>query len=372
MNNLHNHIRSRIHGGMLEHSRNVEQQLNQRGDLQAVEEWDKIDEKIYYNLQLRNKEDADNNKFFVPPKNLIFNINRVDSIIADNLEHWEVAVEYFSIDTSFIPIFYIVNGDLVSYQIQILETGTPNENILPVNFFPISENGRVYSYSKMVDVINLTIAQLCNTFPSGAINNPPFLKINSNNEYEFWCTSDFYTDYTNPLLPVNPTYTINFTKLLGSLLSCFSYTDVTQAGFEDFLSILRLDLTYRQGDELVNYGGVNYLVTTQLFDPRPAMLDANRLIFLTDMSVKDELLGDKDDNQQRQILDYIINDRVLDKTKINFYPQIRRWVNLTNSSELRRMTLRVLLEADNGELFQYKIAQDENFFMKLVFRRKQK
>jgi hypothetical protein len=371
MNNIHSHVRNRIHGGLLNHSRNVEKQLNERDDLQAVEEWEKIDEKLYYNLQLRNKDiDRNNNIYFIPPKDLIFNINRVDSIISNNLEQYEVAVEYFSIDTSFIPIFYVEENDLYTYQIEIEEQANPiNSDELFVNFYQFSENGRVFNYTEMIDAVNITLQNLCNTL---GIPNSPFLKINSNNKYEFWCDNNFYDDLTDPLNPILATYRINFSKLLGNLFSCFTYADNTFPGQAALFSRLKLLLDYKQGDTLVNYGGVNYLVTTQQFDPRPAMLDANRLIFLTDMTVKDELLGEKDDNQQRQLLDYIINDRILDKTKINFYPQIRRWINLTNSSELRRMTVRVLLEANNGQLYQYKLAQNENFFMKLIFRRKQK
>lgn len=370
MNNIHSHVRSRIHGGLLNHSRNVEKQLNERDDLQAIEEWDKIDEKVYYNLQLRNLAEPPNINFPLS-KEVYFNINRNDSILPLNLEQYEVAVEYFSIDTSFIPIFYIKEEEENIYQIRLTDVANNISYETIIDFYAngidVDNNTRsVYSYERIVIDINQALQELVNNFVG---LEAPFIQLEGG-VFKFYSSAEFNIDRRDPLVTVDALYTIDFSKPLARLFNCFYYKEIT--GNDNTFSGFELQLNYSQGDELVTWNAIDYLVTEQLFDPRPAMLGANRIVIITDIPVKDELLGEKDDNTQKQLLDYIINDRVLDKTRINFYPQIRRWINLTNSSELRRITIRVLLEGTDGTLYPYKISQNENFFMKLIFRRKQK
>ena len=177
-------------------------------------------------------------------------------------------------------------------------------------------------------------------------------------------------------LPVVKRFNVMFSKRLFQLFNGF---DVIKGPNETNV----VNSNFTQGNELETWNNVDYIVVPQQWDPRPAMTQFTRIIFLTDLPVKDELLGEKQNyirgrqvasqngSQQSQILDYIISNRINDHQNINYFPRFIKWNNLINAGELRRMTVRAMLERRDGNLVQYKLAENENFFMKLVFRRKQ-
>jgi hypothetical protein len=367
-----------------------------------VENYEVVDEKIYYNLKLYNDGDD-----FIAVR---FNINRVDSIIENNTQEWELGVENFSVPTYAIPILLtekpinVTAGSFIIGQTySIIDPGTTDFTLIGANnnnigtsfiatgagagtgiaahvlsiFFVQIENSmtnqrfsarlelysivgnniEVYDYESIVFSVNKAIALSCSQF---GLTEFPFILYNGSGSFDFYFPPLFTSDRQNPLIFIQSTYKIRFNLALQRLFSCFESDP--DGYFESSL---------RQGENLVTWDAVDYAVRKSQWDPRPAMIRWTRILFLTDtIPIKDELLGSENQKMQSQILDYIINNRILDTTNINYFPQYVKWNNLINSSDLRRMTVRVILEYEDGTLYPLQIVPRTNFFMKLVFRRK--
>lgn len=313
-----------------------------------VEHYDIIDEKIYYNLKLYNDGED--------PIPIRFNINRIDSIISNNTQEWEIGVENFSIPTYFIPILLTFEDD--DYQISITEVATETTFSFYVPLSTFVDDDKVFDYESIVLAVNENIASLCDD--KFGLTEYPFILYNGSGSFDFYFPPLFTTNRQDPLNKINRAYRITFNLELSRLFNCFeSDKDGT---FESSL---------RQGENLITWNGVDYTVRKSQWDPRAAMIRWTRILFLTDtIPIRDELLGTENNKMQSQLLDYIINNRILDTTNINYFPQYVKYNNLLNSADLRRMTVRVMLEYEDGTLYPLEIVNGTNFFMKIVFRRK--
>jgi hypothetical protein len=340
-----------------------------------------------------------------------FNINRVDSIIENNTQEWELGVENFSVPTfKTIPILLTKNTTnvtagsfIIGERYEIKNVGTTDFTLIGASenevgvFFTATGTGsgtgiarpqsvyyvyinnlatqvsfpenvnlysyagddvEVYSYESIVLAVNTAIAAACSFFD---LTEYPFIRSDGSGNFDFYFPPLFTSNFQDPRNVILPAFTIRFNYELERLFNCFEYE--TEGGI--------IEASIRQGENLVTWDGVDYAVRKSQWDPRPAMIRWTRILFLTDtIPIKDELLGSENQKMQSQILDYIINNRILDTTNINYFPQYVKWNNLINSSDLRRMTVRAVLEYEDGTLYPLKIAPDTNFFMKIVFRRK--
>lgn len=327
----------------------INKELIQNNNIENVIEYDKIDEKIYYNLKLYNDSEGT-----IPIR---FNINRVDSIIPNNTQQWEIGVENFSVPTFDIPIL-LTDEDEYQYQIFIEEVATGTTIPIVVNFAEYVIDNRVYDYETLVLAVNESIAELCDD--QFGLTEFPFILYNGNGSFDFYFPPLFTINRQDPLNVIDSAYKINFNIALGRLFNCFeSDSDGT------------LDSSLRQGENLITWNGDDYAVRKSQWDPRPSMIKWTRILFLTDtIPIRDELLGTENNKMDSQLLDYIINNRILDQTNINYFPQYVKYNNLLNSADLRRMTVRVMLEYEDGTLYPLEISPRTNFFMKLVFRKK--
>ena len=327
----------------------INKDLLQNNNIENVIEYDKIDEKVYYNLKLFNDTED--------PIPVRFNVNRVNSIIPNNSQQWELGVENFSIPTYDIPIL-LTGLDDDDYVITITQVDPGTTHSIIVVFDEYVNENRVYDYESLVLGVNESIAQLCNG--DFGLTEYPFIRYNGNGNFDFYFPPLFTADRQDPLNPVGRAYRIDFNFDLLRIFNCFE-ADIDGT----------LESSLRQGENLITWNGVNYAVRKSQWDPRPAMIRWTRIIFLSDsIPIRDELLGSETDKMESQLLDYIINNRVLDKTNINYFPNYVKYNNLLNSSDLRRLSVRVMLEYEDGTLYPLDLYPDTNFFMKLVFRKK--
>lgn len=313
-----------------------------------VENYEVVDEKIYYNLKLYNDG--------LEPIPVRFNINRVDSIIENNTQEWEVGVENFSVPTYLIPILLTFEDD--AYTISITEVATKTTFDINVPLRKYVDDDQVFDYESIVLAVNENMASLCDDI--FGLTEYPFILYNGSGSFDFYFPPLFTTNRQDPLNKINRAYRITFDLTLSRLFNCFE-TD-SEGTFESSL---------RQGENLITWNGVDYTVRKSQWDPRAAMIRWTRILFLTDtIPIRDELIGTENNKMQSQLLDYIINNRILDTTNINYFPQYVKYNNLLNSADLRRMTVRVMLEYEDGTLYPLEIVTGTNFFMKIVFRRK--
>jgi len=326
----------------------INKEILQTNTIDNVIEYDKVDEKIYYNLKLYNDGED--------PIPIRFNINRVDSIIPNNSQQWEIGVENFSIPSTWIPILLTTDND--SYKIYITNVLTDTRHSIDVEFDRYVDENRVTDYETFVLAVNEYMAELCDD--QFGLTEFPFILYNGSGSFQFYFPPLFTTNRQDPLNTIGRAYRIEFSYDLSRLFDCFQ-SDINGT----------LDSSLRQGENLVTWNGVDYAVRLGQWDPRPAMIRWTRILFLTDtIPIRDELIGTANNKMESQLLDYIINNRILDKTNINYFPQYVKYNNLLNSADLRRMTVRVMLEYEDGTLYPLEIGPSTNFFMKLVFRKK--
>ena len=352
---------------------------NEHNNLIEEIDYSKIDEKIYYNLNLyKPLGDETGSKATLP---LIFDLRRNNNIL-DNPEEWEMGVENFSVSTSGIPILLQEEND-TSYRIRLQDNITDTIiGFIYVDFNSIEGGSEIYDYGSLLIATNRAIKQLIDNNIPGV--SYPFIKQTNDNQFQFYLPSEPNPDIlAEPNFPYNwisasydnnnfdSKYQLVFNEKLYKIWNGFEY--VIRSGNIGW----ELDSNYLEGDNLVNWNSITnpprynqYLIKNQQWDSRISMIRWTKITFLSDMPIKNELEGKSQDVKQTQILDYIINDRILDQTNINYFPQYIKWNNLVNSKPLDRINIRGVLEYEDGRIFPLELTGFSNFFMKLVFRKK--
>jgi len=375
------------------------------------------DEHIYYNFEVNNPSTS------ATSIDLKFSINRVREIL-DKPTDWEFGVERFSCPAT-IPIFI---DDEVNFPLQV-NIFDPNLNLnyaLNVDLFnnalimpPFQTqynnyiNNGVYSYSRLVAAVNTALVRCAVLFNAGH----PDLDFPDDDEGElaapfiryFQSTGNFSLyapqEDIDPIVPLDPRLffdqgrlfpqssngasptpqplQIRFSRQLAKLfsgLAQFNYGDndpLDQGGLPVLMVIQ--DLIFTPGTQAINntnivdIRSVNYMYATTQWDVRPEMNQFDKILFLTDsLPVKDELEGEARDVVQRQMIDYVITNRLQDRSQINYFPQYVKWNDLESSTELKRLDMTVFIEYRDKTKYILKLQPNERFSAKLVFRRKNK
>ena len=165
----------------MQRNQHLETGLVESKELGQVVEYEKVDEKLYYNLRLHNDE-VDQ---LIP---LEFNINRVDPIISDNTHEWEIGVENFSIGTGAYPIFdtSILIGRSREYTVFFLDANTNTVYERDVDFLFVNDDSKIYNYSDVLYATNRAMALLWEEHVQSAeYDAPPFIKREGEKTFEF-------------------------------------------------------------------------------------------------------------------------------------------------------------------------------------------
>lgn len=335
----------------------INKEILQTNTIDNVIEYDKVDEKIYFNLKLFNNTVND-----IPVK---FDITRTDTVI-NNVNEYEVGVENFSLPSGSISIFRSSPASDTDYTVTIYDLQEDENKEEVVEFFALmGEN--VDDYDRIVLAVNLAINNACLTLAdvTGDSITPPFIN-NVEGIYKFYFPLEFTNNYQLLVPETDSRYKLKFSDELLSIFSCFKTVYRPDIGLYEYF----IESNLRQGDNTITWEGIQYNIVNGQFDPRQSMIKWNRLLFLTDIPVRNEKLGTEKQEMETQLIDYILNNRVLDKRTINFYPQYIKYNNLINESSLRRMNVRVVLEYFDGTQYPLYIPNNTTFFMKLVFRKK--
>ena len=345
---------------------------NNKNNLNKEIEWSRVDEKIYYNLNLYNDGSTG------ATIDINFDLRRNKEII-EHPNEWLIGVENFSLDSYDIPIFISEEND-PTYEVFIEDKSNGFVTSFNPDFFIINDNPRIRDYQVIIDAVNTAIREACDLQPAV---DPPFLYLKDGDKIQIYLNADpnndpptqgtfFYNWITNPLLNQQSRYEISFNFKLAKLLNSINYKRIFDITYI-------VDNTYKQGNDIISWKfendptpAKNYLVLNQQWDPRPSMIQWEKIIFLTDLPIKNELVGEKDDVTRSQILDYIINDRLLDKKKINYFPNYIKWNNLLDARKINKISVSVVIQYLDGKIINARLADFSNFYMKLVFKRKEK
>lgn len=377
---------------------------------------EKKDEYIYYNFEVNNPSTSET------AIDLRFSINRVKEILEKPTE-WEFGVERFSCPAT-IPIFI---DDPVNFPL-VVNIFDPNLNLnfsVPVE---ITNNGLtlpafrtqynnyinngVYSYSELVAAVNTALVVCANEFDlahpdlqfpednTGKIAAPFIRYFQNTGNFSLYAPQAPVPDdpadprvffdlgrlfpQSNAGLPEFPLpLQIRFSRQLAKLFSGlpqfnYSANDPLDDGDMPVLMVIQ-DLIFTPGTEaigntnVVNIRGVNFMYSTTQWDVRPEMNQFDKILFLTDsLPVRDELEGEARDVVQRQMIDYVITNRLQDRSQINYFPQYVKWNDLESSTELKRLDMSVFIEYRDKKKYILKLQPNERFSAKLVFRRKSK
>jgi hypothetical protein len=350
--------------------------LDDKEHEELIEEIDysKVDEKIYYNLSLYN----DNTSTI--PQDIRFDLRRNNEIL-DNPEQWEIGCENFSLDSYDIPILISLQND-TSYEIGIFDNFTLTEYLVNVDFYSANNNNiNIRDYDIIVNATNEAFnnlgLQVGLPAPFILRDGSNFkLYVSGNVNTDVPSQGDYYYNWVkNDRLNQNNRYTVFFNFKLARLWNQITYIREQVGGIT---SSYVIDTQIRSGLDLIEWNEPNivpptnnfWLILDQQWDPRPSMIQWYKIIFLTDMPIKNELEGKSNDVTQAQVLDYIINDRILDKTKINYFPQYIKWNNMVNAQKLDQITIRAIIEDNAGNKYNLRLSGFGRFSMKLVFRKK--
>jgi len=374
------------------------------------------DEHLYYNFEVNNPSTS------TEAIDLKFSINRVREIL-EKPSDWEFGVERFSCPAT-IPIFI---DDDVNFPLSVnifdpnlnLNYAVPveitnNALIMPpfqTQYNNYIRNG-VYDYVRIVAAVNTALLRVAEIFN----DNHPDLKFPDDDTGEiaapflryFQTTGNFslyapqgpvpaiptdprlffdqgrlFPQSRDGLLPTPQPLQIRFSRQLAKLfsgLAQFNYAnnDPLDQGGLPVLMVIQ-DLIYTSGTgaidntNIVEIRGIEYMYSTTQWDVRPEMNQFDKILFLTDsLPVKDELEGEARDVVQRQMIDYVISNRLQDRSQINYFPQYIKWNDLESSTELKRLDMSVFIEYRDKTKYILKLQPNERFSAKLVFRRKNK
>ena len=400
-----------LHGGAMdkkEHTFLMKEHLKEN-----IEEGD---EHIYYNFEVNNPSTSQN------AIDLRFSINRVKEILEKPTD-WEFGVERFSCPAT-IPIF-IDDPENFPLVVNIFDPNlnlnygvgvdiTNNDLTMPP-FQPQYNNyinNGVYSYSRLVAAVNTALLQTAEIFnlshptlsfpddDTGEIAAPFIRYFQTTGNFSLYAPQDpvpavptdprlffdqgrLFPQSSDGTLPTPQPLQIRFSRQLAKLFSGlpqFNYSDpdpLDQGGLPVLMVIQ--DLIFTPGTQaidntnIVEIRGVEYMYSTTQWDVRPEMNQFDKILFLTDsLPVRDELEGEARDVVQRQMIDYVITNRLQDRSQINYFPQYVKWNDLESSTELKRLDMTVFIEYRDKQKFILKLQPNERFSAKLVFRRKKK
>jgi len=310
---------------------------------------------IYFNIET----------FFQGESAFNFDDNRVQPVLK-NPSEYELAVERFSVPTIGIPLRFKIPNQ---YKIGLEYNGTAIETVV---FFPNNSNlpplyppfDGIWHYNGITEGINIALKSLHDQMkiaqPTFLPTKPIYMNYEENTTlFPLYCQSA----YTNPNIK------LIFNNKLYNLFSSLPAFD-RPSGVPDVNEFVMLLKDY--GNNSTTLAGYDFKIQQQ-FSTVAILSTLRSLVFETNsIPVESELIGSSSKNITRQVItNFLVNQKVQDRSEIQFFPQgPQRWVTLNSQQELRRIDLKISWTDEFDNLYPI-VADDQNpISLKLVFRKK--
>jgi hypothetical protein len=303
---------------------------------------------IYYTLSIINSVVTDPAGILPSisvPKIAEYNVDR-SNVILSNPSKYRVAVSRLAIPSGLIPLFlYPTNPSYYTVTLSYFDGVTTQQFTRNVTYVqssvgdPYQAYRPVYHLNEMIQYVNLSLQQAYDDAVAalGALvylpKERPYLVFDSKTQLiTMYCETEYgFNGYQ--ILPQN------------------LYTNVDQ------------NATLPGGGAPVDlYKVIEEFSTTALFN------QLDRIAVTTHrMPISGDLLGTQQDSRARILYDYIIPDKLGDKTKFELDPTRLRWRELYSHTPMTTIDLQFYLVFNDGQILPLYIQSDQRIDAQLLF-----
>ena len=335
---------------------------------------------IYYTLSIINKVVTDPLGVLPSisvPKVAEYNIDR-SNVILSNPSNYRVAVSRLSIPSGLIPLFlYPENPSYYTVTLSYFDGVTTQQFTRNVTYVqssvgdPYASYRPVYHINEMIQYVNLSFQQAYDDakLALGAAYAPkerPYLTFDSKTQLiTMYCETE-YLDFTTYGIFLNTTLYENFFSALyareaasGVLGNFNGYQVIVQNLFTN----VDQNTTLPGGAGPVDlYLVIEEFSTTALFNSLDRIaVTSHRL------PISGDLIGTQQDTRARILYDYIVPDKLADKTRFSLDPTRLRWRELYSHTALTSIDLQFYLVYNDGQIVPLYIQADQRIDAQLLF-----
>ena len=324
---------------------------------------------IYYNVTIRNNVNINTpNPASSNAKLANFRVNRADAILA-KANNYRVCVSRFSIPTGLLPLFLFPKEEAF-YTITLsfddgitIHQQTENLVYVPSNVGDIYEEFQpIYYITTLLQYINLAFQNafaVLSLVPGYAPTVAPYITYDAENKlFSLWAEAPYLNEQEYGIFMNRP--------LFDDFFSTFYSREVLSNLPGGFNGIQLLVKNLYTNSVTINanpgFRMVQEYSSSELFN------HADRLVISTSsMPINPTIIGTERQQVLRSLSDFILPDDLQNRTRLEYTPQLYRWVDLVSHDALRQIDLSVFIIYKNNVPLPLYIAGNAEVLIQLFF-----
>jgi hypothetical protein len=336
---------------------------------------------IYYTLSIVNSVVVDPAGILPSisvPKIAEYNIDR-SNVILSNPSKYRVAVSRLAIPSGLIPLFlYPTNPSYYTVTLTYFDGVTTQQFTRNVTYVqssvgdPYSQYSPVYHINEMIQYVNLAFQQAYDDAIAalGALvylpKERPYLTFDSKTQLITLYAETEYLDFNTFGIFFNTSLYENF----FSALYAREAASGTLTGFNGYQIIVQNLYTNVDQNAILPGGGgpVDLYKVIEEFSTTALFNSLDRIAVTTHrMPISGDLLGTQQDSRARILYDFILPDKLGDKTKFELDPTRLRWRELYSHTPMTTVDLQFYLVYNDGQIVPLYIQSDQRIDAQLLF-----
>jgi len=366
---------------MIRNDQRGKQEQKQGQPVELVAGLESPSQNIYYTLSIINSVVVDPNGILPSisiPKIAEYNVDR-SNVILSNPSKYRVAVSRLSIPSGLIPLFlYPTNPSYYTVTLSYFDGVTTQQFTRNVTYVqssvgdPYAQNRPVYHINEMIQYVNLAFQQAYDDAVAalGALvylpKERPYLTFDSKTQLiTMYCETE-YLDFSTYGIFFNTSLYENF----FSALYAREAASGTLTGFNGYQVLPQnLYTNVDQNATLPGGGGpVDLYKVIEEFSTTALFNQLDRIAVTTHrMPISGDLLGTQQDSRARILYDFILPDKLSDKTKFELDPTRLRWRELYSHTPMTTVDLQFYLVYNDGNILPLYIQSDQRIDCQLLF-----
>ena len=372
---------NRLTSTMIKNDQRGKENVKEGQAVEIVKGLESPSQNIYYTLSIINKVVEDQLGVLPSisvPKIAEYSVDR-SNVILGNPSNYRVSVSRLAIPSGLIPLFlYPENPSYYTLTLTYFDGVTTQQFTRNISYVqssvgdPYASYRPVYHINEFVQYVNLAFQQAYNDAITalGALvylpKERPYLAFDSTTQlFTLYCETE-YLDFNTFGIFFNTTCYENFFSSLyareaasGTLTGFNGYQILPQNLFTN----VNQNTTLPGGGAPVDlYKVIEEFSTTALFN------QLDRIIVSTHrLPISGALLGTQRDARARILYDYIIPDKLQDKTKFELDPSRLRWHELSSHTPLTAIDLQFYLVFNDGQIVPLYLQGDQRIDCQLLF-----
>jgi hypothetical protein len=324
---------------------------------------------IYYNVTIRNNVNINTpNPASSTAKLAKFRVNRADAILA-KANNYRVCVSRFSIPTGLLPLFLFPKEEAF-YTITLsfddgvtIHQQTENIVYIPSNIGDVYEEFQpIYYITTLLEYVNLAFQNafaVLSLIAGYAPTVAPYITYDSDSKlFSIWAEDPYLNEQVYGIFMNRP--------LFDDFFSTFYSREVLSnlpGGFNGIQLLVKNLYTNN-----VTIGGNPGFQMKQEYSSSELFNHADRLVISTSsMPINPTVIGTERQQVLRALQDYILPDDLQNRTRLEYTPQLYRWVDLNSHDALRQIDLSIFVIYKNNVPLPLYIAGNAEVLIQLFF-----